>query len=439
MEVSKEAITSVGEDVTFESLGVTDVLCEACQRLKWSKPTPIQKETIPVALSGKDIIGLAETGSGKTGAFAIPILQDLLQKQSRLFALVLAPTRELAFQISETFDSLGRGIKLKLGLLIGGVNKEAQSKRLASRPHILIATPGRLLEHLRGTTGFNLKYLKYLVLDEADRMLEMNFGEEIGMILSMIPEERKTYLFSATMTKTVNKLKKACMKDPVKIEVSKMNQAASKVIQYHIFCPEREKELYLFYLVQQMRGNSMMIFTNSCGKVWLFTKLLRTYDFSVHQIHGKMTQKRRLESLKKFREDEHSILVGTSVASRGLDIAHVDIIIIYDLPEAAKDYIHRVGRTARAGKYGKSYTFVTQNNVREYLEIEKLLGYQIPRYEPKEEDVLRLEADYNKNRDDIKVMQNRVDKMRRKQRKEHYKAEGFKMVSQTRNKFKKKK
>ncbi|KAM7296568.1 putative ATP-dependent RNA helicase DDX47 [Ixodes scapularis] len=231
------------EEVTFKSLGIVDVLCEACEQLKWKSPTKIQKESIPLALQGKDVIGLAETGSGKTGSFALPILQALLETPQRLFALVLTPTRELAFQISEQFEALGAGIGVKCAVVVGGIDMMTQALTLAKKPHVVIATPGRLVDHLENTKGFSLKALKYLVMDEADRILNMDFEEEVDKILRVIPRERHTYLYSATMTKKVQKLQRASLKDPVKVEVSSKYQTVEKLMQYYLFIPAKFKAI----------------------------------------------------------------------------------------------------------------------------------------------------------------------------------------------------
>jgi ATP-dependent RNA helicase DDX47/RRP3 len=205
---------------TFAELGVVAPLCEAIKALGWTAPTGIQQNSIPEALAGRDIIGLAETGSGKTGAFAIPILQALLANPQRIFAVVLAPTRELAFQINEVFEALGASIGLHCTCIVGGIDMMTQSIALAKKPHIIVATPGRLVDHLQNTKGFSLRTLKYLVMDEADRMLSMDFEEEINKLLAVIPRERSTFLFSATMTSKVAKLQKASLTNPVKVEVS---------------------------------------------------------------------------------------------------------------------------------------------------------------------------------------------------------------------------
>ena len=203
----------------FVTKGVVQELCDACEQLKWSKPSSIQREALPVALAGRDIIGIAETGSGKTGAFALPILQALLNSPQRIFALILTPTRELAYQIGEQFEALGATIGVKCAVIVGGMDMMTQSIALAKKPHIVVATPGRLVDHLENTKGFTLKTIKYLVMDEADRILNMDFEEEVDKMLRVIPKERTTYLYSATMTQKVQKLQRASLKDPVKVEV----------------------------------------------------------------------------------------------------------------------------------------------------------------------------------------------------------------------------
>ncbi|KAF6118250.1 DEAD-box helicase 47 [Phyllostomus discolor] len=329
------------EAKTFKDLGVTDVLCEACDQLGWTKPTKIQIEAIPLALEGRDIIGLAETGSGKTGAFALPILNALLETPQRLFALVLTPTRELAFQISEQFEALGSSIGVQSAVIVGGIDSMSQSLALAKKPHIIIATPGRLIDHLENTKGFNLRALKYLVMDEADRILNMDFETEVDKILKVIPRDRKTFLFSATMTKKVQKLQRAALKNPVKCAVSSKYQTVEKLQQYYIFIPSKFKS-------------------------------------------------KRLGSLNKFKAKARSILLATDVASRGLDIPHVDVVVNFDIPTHSKDYIHRVGRTARAGRSGKAITFVTQYDVELFQRIEHLIGKKLPVFPTQDDEVMML-------------------------------------------------
>lgn len=375
---------------TFKSLGVLDVICEACDRLSWKTPSKIQQEAIPVALSDKDVIGLAETGSGKTGAFAIPILQALLLKPQRLFALVLTPTRELAFQIGEQFEALGSAIGLKVAIIIGGIDMVTQALALAKKPHIIIATPGRLVDHLENTKGFSLKTLKYLVMDEADRILNMDFETEIDKILKVIPRERRTMLFSATMTKKVAKLQRASLHDPVKVEVSSKYQTVDKLLQYYVFIPLKFKEAYLVYILNELAGNSFMVFCSTCANTMRNALLLRNLGFTAIPLHGQMSQAKRLGSLNKFKAKDRSILIATDVASRGLDIPHVDVVINFDIPTHSKDYIHRVGRTARAGRSGKAITFVSQYDVELYQRIEFLIGKKLPLYPTQEDEVMIL-------------------------------------------------
>uniref|UniRef100_A0A803THB5 RNA helicase n=1 Tax=Anolis carolinensis TaxID=28377 RepID=A0A803THB5_ANOCA len=359
-EVNAEAAKS------FKELGVTEVLCEACDQLGWKTPTKIQVESIPLALQGRDIIGLAETGSGKTGAFALPILQALLETPQRFFALVLTPTRELAFQISEQFEALGSSIGVQT------------------------ATPGRLIDHLENTKGFNLRALKYLVMDEADRILNMDFETEVDKILKVIPRDRKTFLFSATMTKKVQKLQRAALKDPVKCAVSSKYQTVEKLQQYYVFIPSKFKDSYLVYILNELAGNSFMIFCSTCNNTQRTALLLRNLGFTAIPLHGQMNQNKRLGSLNKFKAKARSVLLATDVASRGLDIPHVDVVINFDIPTHSKDYIHRVGRTARAGRSGKSITFVTQYDVELFQRIEHLIGKKLPAFPTQEDEVMML-------------------------------------------------
>ncbi|CAG8775101.1 16451_t:CDS:2, partial [Cetraspora pellucida] len=337
---------------TFKSLGIIEPLCQACEQLKYKVPTEIQTEAIPWALQGRDIIGLAQTGSGKTAAFALPILQALWEAPQGLFSCVLAPTRELAYQISESFESLGSTIGVRCVVIIGGMDMMSQAIALSKKPHIIIATPGRLHDHLENTKGFSLRNLKYLVMDEADKLLDMDFGPVIDKILKVIPKERHTYLFSATMTTKVAKLQRASLNNPVKVEVS----------------------------------------SKTCNDTQRLALLLRNLGFPAIPLHGQLSQSKRLGSLNKFKAGNRNILVATDVASRGLDIPLVDVVINYDIPLNSKDYIHRVGRTARAGRSGKSITLVTQYDVEFYQRIEQVIGKQMELFPiGSKEDVLLLQ------------------------------------------------
>lgn len=391
---SDETDREVGilSETSFPSLGVCEAICEACDKLGWKNATRIQEKVLPDALQGRDIIGLAETGSGKTGAFCIPVLQSLLENPIRgaVFAVILAPTRELAFQIHQVVEGLGQAMGATSVCVVGGVSQTQQAIALGRNPHIVVATPGRLLDHLTNTKGFHLRKLKYLVLDEADRMLSLDFEQELNELLQVIPEERKTLLFSATMTSKVQKLQRACLKDPIKVEVSTKFQTPKQLLQNYLFIPAKYKDCYLTYLINDLAGQSILVFGATCNNVQRLALMLRNLGFPAICLHGQMSQPKRLGALNKFTSGSRSILICTDVASRGLDIPNVDTVINFDLPGHGKDYIHRVGRTARAGKSGKAIAMVTQYDVEVYQRLEGLLGKKLPEYKLDEETVLVL-------------------------------------------------
>jgi ATP-dependent RNA helicase DDX47/RRP3 len=261
-EPKEEEDNGILTQTSFKSLGVCEALCEACDRLGWENATRIQEKVLPDALQGRDIIGLAETGSGKTGAFVLPVLQSLLENPVRgaAYAVILAPTRELAFQIHKVVEGLGQAMGATSLCVTGGVSQIQQSIALGRNPHIIVATPGRLLDHLTNTKGFHLRKLKYLVLDEADRMLSLDFEQELNELLQVIPEDRKTLLFSATMTSKVQKLERACLKDPIKVEVSTKFQTPKQLLQNYLFIPAKYKDCYLTYLINEFAGQSILVF-----------------------------------------------------------------------------------------------------------------------------------------------------------------------------------
>ncbi|KAJ3081732.1 ribosomal RNA processing protein [Quaeritorhiza haematococci] len=371
---------STEEKVSFESLGIIPQLCDACNQLGFKHPTQIQRESIPYALQDRDIIGLAQTGSGKTAAFALPILQALWEQPQPLFACVMAPTRELAFQISEQFEALGSTIGVRCAVIVGGMDMMPQSIALSKKPHIIICTPGRLMDHLENTKGFNLKQLKYLVMDEADRLLDNDFGAAIEKVLKVIPRNRRTYLFSATMTSKVEKLQRASLTNPVRVSVATKYSTVETLLQYYLFFPFKHKECYLAYLLNELAGQTCIVFTFTCASAQRLAIMLRNLGFPAVCLHGQMTQPKRLGALQKFKGGGRNILIATDVASRGLDIPSVDIVINYDVPQSSKDYIHRVGRTARAGRSGKSITLVTQYDLECYQRIEHAIQRKLPEY-----------------------------------------------------------
>ncbi|KAF7854210.1 hypothetical protein EAF04_010507 [Stromatinia cepivora] len=374
---------------SFKDLGIVDSLCEACDTLGYKAPTPIQRESIPLALQGRDLIGLAETGSGKTAAFALPILQSLLNKPQPLFGLVLAPTRELAYQISQSFEALGSVIRVKCAVIVGGMDMVPQAIALGKKPHIVVATPGRLLDHLENTKGFSLRSLKYLVMDEADRLLDLDFGPILDKILKVLPRERRTYLFSATISSKVESLQRASLKDPLRVSISSNKyQTVSTLIQNYIFIPLVHKDTYLIYLLNEFAGQSAIIFTRTVNETQRIAILLRTLGFGAIPLHGQLSQSSRLGALNKFRAGSREILVATDVAARGLDIPSVDVVLNYDMPQDSKTYIHRVGRTARAGKSGHAISFVTQYDVEIWMRIEAALGKKQEEYQTVKDEVM---------------------------------------------------
>lgn len=394
---------------TFKDLGIVDALCEACDRLGYKNPTPIQEQSIPLALQNRDIIGIAETGSGKTAAFALPILQAILDKPAPLFALVLAPTRELAAQIAQSFEALGSLISLRCALILGGMDMVTQAIALGKKPHVIVATPGRLLDHLEKTKGFSLRALQYLVMDEADRLLDMDFGPILEKILKFLPRERRTFLFSATMSSKVESLQRASLRDPLKVSVSSNKYATVSTLKSnYVFIPHMHKDTYLVYLCNEFAGQTIIIFTRTVLETQRIAILLRTLGMGAIPLHGGLSQSARLGALNKFRAGSREILVATDVAARGLDIPNVDCVINHDLPQDSKTYVHRVGRTARAGKSGHAISIVTQYDLEIWLRIEAALGHKLDEYPLEKDEVMvfkpRVEEAQRHARNEMKAL-----------------------------------
>ncbi|KAF9873625.1 ATP-dependent rrna helicase rrp3 [Colletotrichum karsti] len=392
-EAEDNATTAEEAKKTFKDLGIVDSLVEACDELGYKHPTPIQAQSIPHALNDRDIIGLAETGSGKTVAFALPILQNLLKKPQAFYGLVLAPTRELAAQTAQAFEALGSLINLRVSVIVGGLGSVEQAISLGKKPHIIVATPGRLVDHLENTKGFSLRSLKYLVMDEADRLLDMDFGPSIDKILKFVPRERRTFLFSATMSSKIESLQRASLRDPVRVSVSTDKyQTVSTLIQNYLFIPHTHKDTYLIYLVNSFAGQKIVIFTRTVVETQRLAILLRTLGFGAIPLHGQLNQSARLGALNKFKTGSRDILVATDVAARGLDIPKVDVVLNHDLPQDSKTYVHRVGRTARAGKSGVALSLVTQYDLEIYLRIEAALGKKLEVYPTQDDEVMVFQS-----------------------------------------------
>lgn len=311
-----------------------------------------------------------------------------MDKPQALFGLVLAPTRELAYQISQAFEALGSLISVRCAVIVGGMDMVSQAIALGKKPHIVVATPGRLLDHLENTKGFSLRGLKYLVMDEADRLLDLDFGPILDKIFKVLPRERHTYLFSATMTSKVESLQRASLSNPLRVSISTNKyQTVANLIQNYMFFPHKDKDLYLVHLLNEFAGQSAIVFTRTVNETQRIAILLRSLGLGAIPLHGQLSQSSRLGALNKFRSGSRNILVATDVAARGLDIPSVDIVINLDLPPDSKTYIHRVGRTARAGKSGHAVSMVTQYDVEIWQRIEAALGKQLEEYPVEKEEV----------------------------------------------------
>lgn len=378
---------------SFRDLGVCTEICDVIALLGWKSPSEVQSKTLPLTLNGKDVVGLAETGSGKTAAFAIPILQSLLTKPKHNFALILTPTRELALQIKTLFMELGVSFGLRVTCLVGGQHVEDQVRDLKrSKFHVIVGTPGRIVYHLENTKELRLNHVRYLVLDEADRMLEDTFEDNLAFILQKLHPNHRTLMFSATMTQKVEKIQKVCRKPLTVVEVNPKYSKVEKLDHAFTFLPEGERDFYLLYLLSvtsKTAANSRtIVFTATWRESFRLTSLLKTMTditgANAVPLNGAMQQDKRQAAIFDFRNGQASILVATDLASRGLDFPDVDLIINYDVPrrpswsESAKAYIHRVGRTARAGHPGRAVTLVTPYSATRLKIIESALGEKVP-------------------------------------------------------------
>ncbi|KAK3746124.1 hypothetical protein QZH41_008828 [Actinostola sp. cb2023] len=354
-------------------------------------PTEIQVNCVPPILEGRDCIGCAKTGSGKTAAFALPILQKLCQDPYGIFAVVLTPTRELALQIADQFKVLGQPIGLKSCVVIGGMDMMKQAIALADRPHVVIATPGRLADHLKSTDTLTLHKIQFLVLDEADRLLDPSFGDDLAVIFDAVPQNRQTLLFSATLTDTMEELRKVSTAEPFCYEIKSEVATVSQLDQRYLLVPAHVRDCYLVYLLrEQDDSKSIIVFTHTCKNCQVLASMFYKVELPCVALHSLMPQRQRLAALSKFKSGRVKILVATDVASRGLDIPEVELVVNSNVPASPKDYIHRVGRTARAGKGGMAVTLVTQYDVQRVRNIETTINTKLTELESKEKEVLVL-------------------------------------------------
>lgn len=361
----------------FHALGVSESLLRDITKAGYTEPTSIQAQAIPHALKGSDVVGCAQTGTGKTAAFVIPLIERLAaMPKGQPRALILVPTRELAIQIQEVIDKLGRSSRVFATTIVGGADMQAQVRGLRQRPDILVATPGRLLDHLWNGT-VNLAPMKILVLDEADRMLDMGFAPQINQILDAMPEERQTLLFSATMPVDLNRLAQASVKNPVQVLVSPPSTTADGVSQsLHHTTHDSKTDLLVSLLGKE--DNSVLIFTRTKHRADRLGHVLGNVGHKVAVIHGDRTLSQRRMALEGFKRGTFRILVATDIAARGIDVANIGHVVNYDLPNCPEDYVHRIGRTARMKTTGRATSFVTAEDQGQWRAIEKLLGQSVP-------------------------------------------------------------
>lgn len=355
----------------FTDLDLNPALLKAIRRAGFEAATPIQEQTIPLVLKGKDVIGQAQTGTGKTAAFGLPLLQRLDLKNHHIQALVIEPTRELAIQTQEELFRLGRDEKARVQVVYGGANIASQVKALKHPTEILVGTPGRLIDHLKRKT-VNLDQVQTVVLDEADEMLDMGFIQDIEAILNFVKKDHQTLLFSATVPKPILKIGERFMKDPEIVKIKSKNLTADLIDQYFVRCLDEEKFDLLCRLLDVQSPDLALVFVRTKKRVDEVNRGLLARGYNAAGIHGDLTQKRRLQVLKRFRAGKIDILVATDVAARGLDISGVTHVYNFDMPQDPDSYVHRIGRTGRAGKDGLSVTFVTADETGYLRTIERL-------------------------------------------------------------------
>ncbi|MEK9662407.1 MAG: DEAD/DEAH box helicase, partial [Alphaproteobacteria bacterium] len=366
----------------FSDLGLSPAILDAVADAGYENPTPIQEQAIPHILMARDLVGVAQTGTGKTAGFTLPMIEILSSGRARARmprSLILEPTRELAAQVAENFEVYGKNTKLSMALLIGGVSFSDQEEKLDRGVDVLIATPGRLLDHFeRGKVL--LADIKILVIDEADRMLDMGFIPDVERIMKMLPRMRQTVMFSATMPPEIKRLADSYMMNPRQVEVARSATAAETVTQglVRVSGSFKEKRHALRQLIKTEYVKNAIIFCNRKRDVTVVAQSLQRHGFNAAGLHGDMAQAARMETLEKFREGEITLLVASDVAARGLDIAAMSHVFNFDVPMHAEDYVHRIGRTGRAGREGRAFTIATREDDKYIAAIEKLIGTKMP-------------------------------------------------------------
>jgi len=364
----------------FTDLKLIKPILDALQEEGYTQPTPIQEKAIPSILAGRDLLGTAQTGTGKTAAFAIPILQNLTEKNVRnnqIKALILTPTRELAIQIEESFNAYGRHLKMRNLVVFGGVKQGSQETALRRGVDILVATPGRLLDFI--SQGIvSLKNLEIFVLDEADRMLDMGFVHDVKRIVKLLPQDRQTLFFSATFPEEINKLASSMLSNPVKVEVAPVSATADTIQQKVYFVQKDDKLDLLTHLLQNDISESVLVFSRTKHGADKIARKLQKDKISAEAIHGNKSQNQRQNALSNFKSGKTRILVATDIAARGIDIDELKYVVNFELSDVSETYVHRIGRTGRAGAAGSSISFVDGLDLLNLKNTEKLIGKKIP-------------------------------------------------------------
>jgi ATP-dependent RNA helicase RhlE len=369
--------------MTFKELNLIEPLAKALQEEGYVTPTPIQQQAIPLVLNGRDLLGCAQTGTGKTAAFSLPMLQLLHQKpqtapgKKRIRGLIITPTRELAIQIQESLVAYGRHTGLRSTVIFGGVTQRAQTDALGGGIDILVATPGRLLDLM--DQGFvSLRDLEFFVLDEADRMLDMGFVHDVKRIIAVLPKERQSLFFSATMPPVISKLADTILRNPAKVEVTPPSSTADTVVQSVYFVDKNNKGKLLEMLLQDPAITSALVFSRTKHGADRVTKELAKAGIKAEAIHGNKAQNARQRALSNFKEGKTRVLVATDIAARGIDVDDLSHVVNYDLPNIAETYVHRIGRTGRAGASGIAISFCMFDEVPYLKDIQKLIGRTVP-------------------------------------------------------------
>ncbi|KAG7207131.1 hypothetical protein KM043_001005 [Ampulex compressa] len=382
--------------MSFRELGLNSWIVGQCDSMGLKKPTPIQEGCIPRILAGEDCIGCAKTGSGKTLSFALPILQKLSEDPYGIFALVLTPTRELAFQIADQFAAIGKPIGLKKCVVVGGMDMVAQGLELAKRPHVVVASPGRLADHLQSCDTFSLKRIKFLVLDEADRLLGGRFDEQLSVIFPRLPKRKQVLLFSATMTDALEKAKNVTSGEIFTWDSKDASSTATvkQLDQYYALCPDEAVDSFLVEIVKRFSADrengSILIFTDTCKNCQLLSMTLNEVGYRNVALHGMNRQKDRLAALGSFKSGLIKILIATDVAARGLDIPAVELVINRDIPNVPKEYVHRVGRTARAGRPGMAISVITPRDIKLLHAIEEAIGNKLKEFRVDDREIVKI-------------------------------------------------